>query len=123
MTDAVVECGHHPVVYVQGCCCKRQAPPVDPLVRSFADLPPPVVQPERNGHGVYPAAVGKVVRPGAETQPLPIIGKREESAKPRRHREEDDDGGLDVKDLALGALVGAGGAIFMVGLLMVVLFR
>jgi hypothetical protein len=71
--------------------------------------PPP---PKLNGHQVIP------------TQILPTVKARapvNEPDDPRaRHRMGDDDGeSLNVKDMFLGGLIGAGVAIFVVGLLLV----
>lgn len=71
---------------------------------------------------------------GTITQQLPqvrangrFVGKAEAPLKdpevepsPRRHREDDS---LDMKDMTLGMLIGAAGAIFVVGLLLIFLIR
>lgn len=92
------------MVYIQTCGCECDKPPAA------------VVHAERNGHAVA----------GAITQQLPEI--KVESL--RRHRAGDaeeeegpDPGSLNMKDLTLGALIGAAGAIFMVGLLLIFLIR
>lgn len=111
-------CQH--VVYIESCCHTHETPPAQGVaLRPFTAV---------NGKG---AIFGTGA--GAVTQQLPqvrlngsFVGKAEAPRKeeaedtPRRHREDD---GIDMKDMTLGALIGAAGAIFVVGLLLIFLIR
>jgi hypothetical protein len=65
-----------------------------------------------------PAFVGKAEVPEVEKRV-----RRHREGRMADHDDDDDDESLNVKDMLLGALIGAGGAVFLVGLLMVILFR
>lgn len=107
----------HAVVYIEAYCRAHDAPP-----------PPAEAVPLRplsslNGKGSFFGT-------GAVTQVLPqvrvngsYVGKVEApEVETPRHRDAEDEG-IDMKDLTLGALIGAAGAIFVVGLLLIFLIR
>lgn len=94
-----------PIVYVESCCHHGKTPEV--------------VRPERNGHSTVPFDVVTQLLP--QVNGVAPVGKDVGSKEKRGHRQDEE--GLNMHDLTLGILVGAGAAVFLVGLLMVLLFR
>jgi hypothetical protein len=102
----------HPVVYIETRCCHTQPPQ--------APKPPPVLGqvrpfpvPSLNGHQVTPTQLLPTVKPGTPEAPEAVP----------RHRVDDDEDGTNMKDILLGSLIGAAVAIFVVGLLLILLLR
>lgn len=95
------------VVYIEACCRHEKKPP-------------PVVRAERNGRPPS-VSVEEITQllPQVEKK-APKVATLEPAKVSTRHR---DDGGINMSDLTLGALIGAGTAVFLLGLLMVLLFR
>lgn len=107
----------HAVVYIEAHC------------RVHDSLPPPAEAvplrplPSLNGKGSFFGT-------GSVTQVLPqvrvnggYVGKAEvpqPDVESPRHAEDE---GIDMKDMTLGVLIGAAGAIFVVGLLLIFLIR
>lgn len=99
----------HPVVYIESRCCHSQAPKFPPAVAQVRPFPVPSL----NGHQVVPTQLLPAVKP-VEVEPV-------EPAP--RHRLDDEEDGTNVKDILLGCLIGAAVAIFVVGLLLILLLR
>ena len=99
----------HPVVYIENRCCHTQAPKVPPAIGQVR----PFVAPPLNGHVVAPTQLLPTVKPAdpVEAEAVP------------RHRVDDEEDGTNMKDILLGCLIGAAVAIFVVGLLLILLLR
>jgi len=110
LTDPLPPAGcQHPVVYVSSACC-HHPPQQPPKVNLAPFFPPP--PPKLNGH-VVPTQILPTVKGRAP------VNDPDLDDPPARHRIGDDDEGLNMRDMLLGALVGAGLAIFVIGLLLV----
>lgn len=96
----------HPVVYIENRCCHQDGQ--KPLLPQR-----PFVAPPLNGHQVAPTQLLPTVKPG-----VPV----EADAAPR-HRLDGEKDGTDMKDILLGCLIGAAVAIFVIGLLLILVIR
>ena len=105
------------MVYIDNHCCHHRGETPPPEVKPFPMIPVPAAR--LNGNAptqllptIGPKAVGK-----AEVEPR----DPEPGEGLRRHRMDDDEDGADMKDVLLGALIGAALAIFVVGVLLILL--